>query len=193
MAASPPTHAELTDLVIRFTDAFNRELDALAVSVSEPHDVVTVDVRGDRVTIEISGPAATGVTTGVDNLAVRADYYRAHPWRAPSHGKKGGAAFLREVECSGKRWLRAPDARVLHAPHSSAGFFVARGWRAGLDQDWVVRQRGDSTRLARVDSAQYALDPSRVADRLAQLELRLLAAKPQVIGFLLQGTVEPGG
>ena len=40
---------------------------------------------------------------------------------------------------------------------------------------------------SRVDAAQHALDASRVADRLAQLELRLARRRnAQVIGFLLQ-------
>lgn len=48
------------------------ELDALTVSVSAPHDVLTVELRGDGVDIELSGPAAAGVTDGRDNLAARA-------------------------------------------------------------------------------------------------------------------------
>src|SRR5215831_9556875 len=45
---------------------------------------------------------------------------------------------------------------------------------------------------ARVDAAQHAFDPARIADRLAQLELRLLAAEPHVVGLLLERSVEPG-
>jgi 4-diphosphocytidyl-2-C-methyl-D-erythritol kinase len=50
------------------------DLDALIVSVSEPHDELTVEVRGDGVGVELdlSGPAAPGITVGPDNLAVRA-------------------------------------------------------------------------------------------------------------------------
>src|SRR6185295_15430558 len=48
------------------------DLDALTVSVSEPHDEVTVELRGDDVVIELSGPAVDGVTDGPDNLAARA-------------------------------------------------------------------------------------------------------------------------
>jgi 4-diphosphocytidyl-2-C-methyl-D-erythritol kinase len=48
------------------------ELDALTVSVSEPHDELTVALCGDGVSLELSGRAATGVATGRDNLALRA-------------------------------------------------------------------------------------------------------------------------
>jgi 4-diphosphocytidyl-2-C-methyl-D-erythritol kinase len=48
------------------------DLDALTVSVSEPHDEVTVELRGEGVDVELSGPAADGVTDGPDNLAARA-------------------------------------------------------------------------------------------------------------------------
>jgi len=60
-------------IIARRTDGYH-ELDALTVSVSEPHDAVTVDVGAgrDRVELALSGPAADGVTTGSDNLAVRA-------------------------------------------------------------------------------------------------------------------------
>ena len=52
-------------------DGFH-ELDALTVSVSEPHDELTIALADDGVTIEVAGSAAAGVATGVDNLAVRA-------------------------------------------------------------------------------------------------------------------------
>lgn len=50
------------------------ELDALTVSVSEPFDDVAVALGGDgdRVVLELAGPATAGVTPGQDNLAVRA-------------------------------------------------------------------------------------------------------------------------
>ena len=52
-------------------DGFH-ELDALTVSVSEPHDVLSITIGGDGVEVELSGPAAAGVTDGGDNLAARA-------------------------------------------------------------------------------------------------------------------------
>jgi 4-diphosphocytidyl-2-C-methyl-D-erythritol kinase len=55
-------------------DGFH-ELDALTVSVSEPHDDVAIELGGVRnggVALELSGPAAAGVAVGPDNLAVRA-------------------------------------------------------------------------------------------------------------------------
>jgi 4-diphosphocytidyl-2-C-methyl-D-erythritol kinase len=49
------------------------EIDALTVSVSEPHDEVAVALgEGTGPRLTISGPAATGVTDGPDNLALRA-------------------------------------------------------------------------------------------------------------------------
>lgn len=110
-----------------------------------------------------SEASASGPRNAVhaNNLAVRASHYRAHPLRAARGSKKGGMDFLREVEACGLRWLRAPDARLEHAPHASAGFFVLRGWRAGIDQDGFVRAKRGSPRRARValalrDSARKA-------------------------------------
>jgi 4-diphosphocytidyl-2C-methyl-D-erythritol kinase len=50
------------------------ELDALTVSVSEPHDELTVAFvdNGGGVDLDLSGPGAAGVAPGPDNLAVRA-------------------------------------------------------------------------------------------------------------------------
>ncbi|HEX4492178.1 MAG TPA: 4-(cytidine 5'-diphospho)-2-C-methyl-D-erythritol kinase [Acidimicrobiia bacterium] len=57
----------------RRADGFH-ELDALVVSVTEPHDQLTVTAgqRRDRVELVLTGPAAQGVTPGGDNLVVRA-------------------------------------------------------------------------------------------------------------------------
>ena len=56
----------------RRADGFH-DLDALTVSVSEPHDELTVALGGDGAVVgSRSGPAADGVTAGPDNLAVRA-------------------------------------------------------------------------------------------------------------------------
>jgi hypothetical protein len=89
-----------------------------------------------------------------NNLALRRNYFRAHPWSWPRGGKKGGAQFLRDVEANGRRWLRAPNARLLHAPHKSALHFCLRGWTAGVDQDWSARNKVGRSRSAR---AAYAL------------------------------------
>lgn len=71
-----PAFAKLTlslRVLGRRADGYH-ELDALTVSVSEPHDELTVVFvdNGGGVDLELSGPAATGVTAGPDNLAVRA-------------------------------------------------------------------------------------------------------------------------
>jgi 4-diphosphocytidyl-2-C-methyl-D-erythritol kinase len=52
-------------------DGFH-ELDALTVSVAEPHDELAVAIGGAGVDLVLAGRASTGVTTGPDNLAVRA-------------------------------------------------------------------------------------------------------------------------
>jgi hypothetical protein len=98
-----------------------------------------------------------------NNLAVRVSHYRAHPLRAIPGTKKGGMAFLREVEASGQRWVRAPDARLEHAPHPSAAYLVQRGWRAGFEQDAIARAKVGDGRVARIG---YALrDSARKAPR----------------------------
>jgi 4-diphosphocytidyl-2-C-methyl-D-erythritol kinase len=50
------------------------ELDALVVSVSDPHDLLTVEggAGRDRIELALSGPVADGDVPGADNLAVRA-------------------------------------------------------------------------------------------------------------------------
>jgi 4-diphosphocytidyl-2-C-methyl-D-erythritol kinase len=59
----------------RRPDGFH-ELHALTVSVSEPHDELTINVgdfgTSSGVEITVAGPAAVDVTTGPDNLAARA-------------------------------------------------------------------------------------------------------------------------
>jgi 4-diphosphocytidyl-2-C-methyl-D-erythritol kinase len=52
-------------------DGFH-ELDALTVSVSEPHDEVTITLARSGVGLVLSGPAVGGVAHGPDNLALRA-------------------------------------------------------------------------------------------------------------------------
>jgi hypothetical protein len=122
-----------------------------------------------------------------NNLAVRTDYYRAHPWRAPRDGKKGGGPFTREIERNGKRWVRTSGARALHAPHRSAWFFIRRGWIAGADQDWVVREKGDSTRLARVEAAlrQYYPNARRALRRVVRMRREVDLPRRQVPAALL--------
>ncbi len=49
------------------------EIDALAVSVTEPYDSLTVTlVEGDSLTVSVDGGAAAGVPLGEENLAARA-------------------------------------------------------------------------------------------------------------------------
>jgi 4-diphosphocytidyl-2-C-methyl-D-erythritol kinase len=52
------------------------EVDALTVSMSEPHDELTIRLRrgrgGERVVLTVSGPAAGAVATGPDNLVMQA-------------------------------------------------------------------------------------------------------------------------
>jgi len=59
----------------RRVDGFH-ELDALTVSVGDPHDDIAIELggarRGGGITLDLDGPAAAGVATGPDNLAVRA-------------------------------------------------------------------------------------------------------------------------
>ncbi len=98
-----------------------------------------------------------------NNLAVRVSHYRDHPLKAPPGAKKGGMSFLRAVEARGRRWVRAPVARLDHAPHPSAAYFVMRGWRAGIEQDAIARAKVGAGRRARI---AYALrDSARKAPR----------------------------
>ena len=55
----------------RRADGFH-EIDALTVSVSEPHDELGVELAGDGVTLVLRGPVTPGLGAAADNLAVRA-------------------------------------------------------------------------------------------------------------------------
>ena len=110
-----------------------------------------------------------------NNLALRRDYFRAHPWSWPRGGKKGGAQFLRDVAANGRRWVRAPNARLLHAPHRSAAQFVLRGWNAGADQDWSARRKVGDARAAR---AGYAL--RHFARNASRALVRVIAKRREV-------------
>jgi 4-diphosphocytidyl-2-C-methyl-D-erythritol kinase len=48
------------------------DLEALVVSLADPHDVVEVELAESGISLALDGPAATGVPAGEDNLALRA-------------------------------------------------------------------------------------------------------------------------
>ncbi len=52
-------------------DGFH-DLDALVVTVDEPHDVLRITPGGSGVRLRVRGPASDGVPTGDDNLVARA-------------------------------------------------------------------------------------------------------------------------
>jgi 4-diphosphocytidyl-2-C-methyl-D-erythritol kinase len=70
-------------------DGFH-ELDALTVSLREPHDELTIALgdAGTGVVVDLSGPAVDGVTAGPDNLAARAAMLMLE--RAPGTGARIG-------------------------------------------------------------------------------------------------------
>jgi 4-diphosphocytidyl-2-C-methyl-D-erythritol kinase len=122
------------------------DIDALTVSVTEPHDELTVELGGDGVELELSGPAAAGITTGADNLAVLAaelllvlasEHHRAGGVRISIHkaipagaGLGGGSADAAAVLVELNR-LRELDLPI--------GDLVTLGAKLGSDVPFCVR------------------------------------------------------
>lgn len=116
-------------------DGFH-ELEALTVSVSEPHDIVTLEDRADGVTLRVTG-ATEGVPEDEQNLAVQAarEAGRAvaiglHKGIPPDAGLGGGSSDAAAV-------LRGLGAERFAAELGSDVPFCVRGGAA-----WV-RGRGE--------------------------------------------------
>lgn len=121
----------------RRSDGFH-DLDALTVSVSEPHDTVRVDMGAgrDRVEVALTGPETKGITTGADNLAARAarklldralDARRASGVRIALHKQIPAAAGLGGGS--------ADAAAVLHALNRSLALNLSTFEIASLGAD----------------------------------------------------------
>jgi len=121
----------------RGTDGYD-DLDALAVSVSEPHDALTIEVGvgRDRIELALSGPEANGVAPGADNLATRAarklldralDTRRASGVRVALHKQIPAAAGLGGGS--------ADAAAVLHALNRAFGLDLSTFEIASLGAD----------------------------------------------------------
>jgi 4-diphosphocytidyl-2-C-methyl-D-erythritol kinase len=94
------------------------DLDSLTVSVSQPHDELTVETGAgrDRVELALSGPYSDGVTAGAENLAARAA--RKLLDRAPDAYRAGGVRIALHKQIPAGAGLgggSADAAAVLHA------------------------------------------------------------------------------
>lgn len=163
-----PQPGWLTGLVGELSDP---EVVAVAGFTTIQHEDFTSRICALAWVYHLPSEAREPLTKNVahaNNLALRASYFRAHPFRFPAGGKKGLASWLRDVEQNGKRWTRAPGARNLHAPHRSVGFFLYRGWIAGGDQAWVTSEKLGAARDRRLRSAwkHYRTNLARALARI---------------------------
>jgi hypothetical protein len=85
-----------------------------------------------------------------NNCAVRADFFRAHPFPDLPAFKKQCGFWLRDITERGFKWVRTADAVTIHAPHPGFKFIAWRAWTAGLDRDFQAFHTVTPTRLGRL-------------------------------------------
>ena len=132
-----PAKLTLSLRILGVRDDGFHELEALAISVSEPHDVVTLENRADGVTLRVTG-AVEGVPEDEDNLAVRAARVAGravsialHKEIPPGAGLGGGssdaAAVLRGL--GGDRFAAELGSDVPFCVRGGAAWMRGRGER----------------------------------------------------------------
>lgn len=89
----------------------------------------------------------------VNNCAVRTDFFRAHPFPDLPAFKVQCVFWLRGLVAEGHKFLRTPDAMVIHAPHPGVKFLVWRAWVGGMDSDYKTFQTVTRSRLGRLGYA----------------------------------------
>lgn len=89
----------------------------------------------------------------VNNCAVRTDFFRAHPFPDLPAFKVQCVFWLRGLVAEGHKFIRTPDAMVIHAPHPGIKFLVWRAWVGGMDSDFKTFQTVSRSRLGRVGYA----------------------------------------
>lgn len=89
----------------------------------------------------------------VNNCAVRTAFFREHPFPDLPAFKKQCVFWLRGITAEGHRFVRTPDAMVVHAPHPGPKFLVWRAWTGGMDSDFLGFQTVSRSRLGRLGYA----------------------------------------
>jgi len=89
----------------------------------------------------------------VNNCAVRTAFFRDHPFPDLPAFKKQCVFWLRGLTAEGYKFVRTPDAMVVHAPHPGPGFLVWRAWTGGMDADFLASQTISDSRAGRLGHA----------------------------------------
>lgn len=85
----------------------------------------------------------------VNNCAVRTDFFRGHPFPDLPAFKKQCVFWLRGITAEGFKFVRTPDAMVIHAPHPGTKFLAWRAWTGGMDSDFLGSQTISNSRVGR--------------------------------------------
>lgn len=88
-----------------------------------------------------------------NNCAFRTDFFQQNPFPNTPAFKKQCGLWLADILQRGFGFVRTPDARCLHAPHSGLRFALWRGFQSGLDRDAKARLEG----RGRLDRLGYAI------------------------------------
>ena len=89
----------------------------------------------------------------VNNCAVRTDFFREHPFPDLPAFKKQCVFWVRGLSAEGYKFVRTPDAMVVHAPHPGPKFLAWRAWTGGMDADFLASQTVSNSRLGRIGYA----------------------------------------
>ena len=89
----------------------------------------------------------------VNNCAVRTDFFRNHPFPDLPAFKKQCVFWLRGITAEGHKFVRTPDAMVIHAPHPGVKFLSWRAWTGGMDSDFLGYHTVSRTRFGRLGYA----------------------------------------
>ena len=89
----------------------------------------------------------------VNNCAVRTAFFNAHPFPDLPAFKKQCVFWLRGLTAEGHKFVRTPDAMVIHAPHPGGSFLVWRAWTGGMDADYLGFQSGHRSVPGRIGYA----------------------------------------
>jgi 4-diphosphocytidyl-2-C-methyl-D-erythritol kinase len=131
------------------TDSFH-DIDALTVSVSEPHDELAIALRDNdgkpAVELELSGHATTEVTADADNLAVRAAHALLATFRDERRESRVHLGLRKEIPAGAGLGGGSADAaavlvaldRLLHGGASREAL-AAIGASLGSDVPFCVR------------------------------------------------------
>ena len=86
----------------------------------------------------------------VNNCAVRTEFFRSHPFPDLPAFKVQCVFWLRGLKSDGHKFIRTPDAKVIHAPHPGVKFLTWRAWVGGMDSDFLGYQTVTRSRLGRL-------------------------------------------